>query len=112
DAAGNWGATASKAFTKDTTAPSSVITFPTDGSTYTAGAWATGCAPNAGVCGTASDPGASASGVQKVEVSIKRNSDGVYWNGSAFSGTTEAFNAATGTTSWTYAFSLPADGSY
>ena len=53
-----------------------------------------------------------ASGVQKVEVSIRRNSDGSYWDGSAFSSTTEVFNLASGTTSWSYAFSLAADGSY
>src|SRR5205823_4930981 len=35
-----------------------------------------------------------------------------YWTGSAFSGVTEVFNLASGTTSWSYAFSLPADGSY
>jgi hypothetical protein len=36
-------------------------------------------------------------------VSIKRNSDNQYWNGTAFACDTEVFNAASGTASWSYA---------
>src|SRR5206468_3210594 len=59
--------------------------------------------------GSASDAG---SGVQKVEVSIKRNSDNLYWNVSSFSSASEVFNLASGIGPWSYAFALPADGSY
>jgi hypothetical protein len=107
----NYAATAT--FTIDTAAPTASITFPPDSSSDGALAYNNGCFP-AGICGTAAD----ASGVQSVKVSIRRNSDGSYWNGSAFGGSTETFNTASlgtpnGTsTSWDYAFGLPADGSY
>ena len=91
----------------DNTAPTAAITFPVSGTTYRATTYNAGCSPT-GICGTAAD----ATGVQTVNVSIKRNSDNTYWNGSIFTGTTETFNLATGTTSWNYPFALPADGSY
>ena len=81
----------------DTTPPTSVITFPVNGSSYNTAGW------TGSITGTASDnPGGS--GVASVAVSIKRNSDNFYWNGTSFVSGTEVFNAATGTTSWTYAF--------
>ena len=55
--------------------------------------WATGCA-TAGFCGTTAAD--TASGLQKVEVSIRRDSNGLYWNGS-FSSAAQVFNLATGT---------------
>src|SRR5262249_50359111 len=85
-------------------------TFPAVAGVYGTAAWNAGCGtPSVGdVCGTASD---NASGVQKVEVSIKRGSDGLYWNGAAFvSG--ETWLPASGTSNWNYAFSIPADGAY
>ena len=45
-------------------------------------------------------------------MSIRRSSDNLYWDGSNFTSATEVFNLASGTASWSYAFSLPADGSY
>jgi hypothetical protein len=52
-------------------------------------------------------------------VSIKRNADGFYWNGTIFTGTTETFNGATAlgtpngtSTTWRYTFALPGDGGY
>jgi len=95
DAAGNVSAV-SAAFqvVVDTTAPVSPITFPT-ATSYTAATW------TGSIAGTASDTdGAS---VAQVQISIRRDSDGQYWSGTAFSaGTTETFLGATGTTSWSY----------
>src|SRR2546430_1967127 len=102
----------------DTTPPTSSITFPAATSYNTAG-WAAGCA-TAGFCGTASDTGTGATGVKKVELSLRRGT-GNYWDPSAnggaggFTSATELFFVATGTTSWSYAFpfnTFPADGSY
>jgi hypothetical protein len=113
----SWSATSGSSgnvtVTLDSAAPTATITFPSNGGSYNASGWAAGCS-SAGLCGSASD----SSGVSSVKVSIKRSSDGAYWNGSAFSGTTETFNSATlaspgGTaTTWRYALSVPADGSY
>jgi uncharacterized repeat protein (TIGR01451 family) len=114
DAAGNeQGTQASESFTftTDTVAPSSAVTFPASGTAYNAAGWTAGCSTSGtdDVCGSASD-NSGGSGVAKVEVSIKDSSNH-YWNGSAF-GTTETWKLASGTTSWTYSFVRPADGSY
>jgi hypothetical protein len=93
--------------TFDTTAPSSTISFPTAGS-YSSGTW-TGA-----LSGTASDSGATPSGVNTVQVSIRQGT-GNYWNGGAFGSVTESFFNASGTTTWSYGFafsSFPAPGSY
>jgi hypothetical protein len=52
------------------------------------------------MCGTTTD---ALSGVQKVEISVRRGS-GNYWNGTAFASATEVFFLATGTSSWSYGF--------
>ncbi|MFL5340441.1 MAG: beta strand repeat-containing protein, partial [Gemmataceae bacterium] len=102
DAAGNTGpASTALSVTIDSVVPTSTIA--TSGN-YSASTW-----PTAGITGTANGTG---SNVQAVVVSIQRASDGLYWNGSSFASATEVFNSVTGTTSWTYAFSQPADGSY
>ncbi len=53
-------------------------------------------------------------GVQKVELSIRRLSNGRYWNGTGFNSTTELWFVATGTTSWRYGLTASslAAGSY
>ena len=94
--------------TPDTTPPSASLTFPTAGGAFNAAAWTAGCS-TAGFCGTASD---GESGLSVVEVSIRRASTSKYWNGSTFGSTTERWLAASGTNSWSYPFSLPAQGSY
>ncbi|MFY9586171.1 MAG: hypothetical protein WAT66_01810 [Actinomycetota bacterium] len=100
-------------FNIDTTAPTASITFPVSAGSYKNSTWGAGCTP-VGICGTATD----VTGVQSVRISIKRNSDNNYWNGTAFSGTSETFNATTlasagGTsTTWTYGFAMPADDGY
>lgn len=91
----------------DTTPPATVVTFPAAGGAYRSSAWAAGCSP-AGICGTASD----ASGVTSVKVAILQASSGKYWNGTSFSLASRTFQAANGTTSWKYAFGVPADGAY
>src|SRR5205085_1168253 len=86
-------------------------TFPGTGA-YRTVTWASGCSPTAGFCGTT--PADNASGLQKVEISIRRDSTGLYWNG-AFASAAQVFQLATGTTSWQYDFpstSFPADGTY
>ena len=64
----------------DTVQPTSTLTFPGAGP-YAAAGWNAGCLSS--ICGTAADSGGS--GLQKVEVSIRRGS-GNYWDGvSSFS---------------------------
>ena len=95
-------------YTIDRAAPTATISFPANGGLYNATSYNAGCA-SPGVCGTASD----GSGVSSVRVSVK-GPNGRYWNGSGFTNTPETFNAATGTTSWSYplAATTGADGSY
>jgi len=93
----------------DTVAPNSTVTFPI-GSVYAPASWNSACSSS--ICGTAVDSGGS--GLQKVEISLRRAS-GNYWNGSSFSSATPVWNAASGTSAWTYAFaasSFPADDTY
>jgi hypothetical protein len=116
DNAGNPEASPTVTFTIDGSAPASTIDFPVSGASYNESGWNAGCS-TAGVgdfCGTMNDSGGA--GIEKVEVSIKRESDGLYWNGSAFAGATEVFFEATlDSASWSYAFdfaSFPANGDY
>jgi Domain of unknown function (DUF4082)/Bacterial Ig-like domain len=111
DNAGNVETATTRTFTYDGTPPSSTTTFPAANGSYNAAGWGAGCFPT-GFCGNVTDPGA---GVQKVELSIRQGS-GNYWNGTAFSSTTEIFNTATLTGSgWSYGFAaanFPGTGSY
>jgi hypothetical protein len=101
-------------WTIDTTAPAITVTFPTNGSVYTAAAWNAGCSGGAGICGSATDP----SGVAGGAVSILQSSSGKYWDGTAFASSTEVFDIATQTggsgTTFTgrYPLALPPDGAY
>ena len=98
DGAGNRSsATSSNGIMVDNVAPTSTVTSPGSG---------TFISSLATISGTASD---AASSVQKVEVSVKRNSDNLYWNGSTFASASEVFNLAAGTTSWSFAFGTPAE---
>ena len=112
DGAGNTDPTpAQYTWTVDTTAPSSATTFPASGAAYNASGWNAGCG-TVGFCGTYSD---ATTGVQKVEISIRRGA-GNYWNGSGFSSGSEVWNiAGLSGGNWSYAFAttdFPADGSY
>ncbi len=97
----------------DTVLPTATITFPADGSTSSAGAFAAGCTP-VGICGGAAD---NASGVAAVKVSVRQGT-GNWWGGSAFDQGTEFFAPATLatpgglTTAWSFAFVQPPDGTY
>ncbi|MHB0976869.1 MAG: Ig-like domain-containing protein, partial [Candidatus Aquicultorales bacterium] len=85
DEAGNAETATNRTIKVDTTTPSSTIAAPTGDSTLTGASYA--------VTGTASD---GTSGVIRVEVQI---------NGGAW-------QTATGTTSWSYTWSLPSSGTY
>ena len=95
----------------DQTPPISAVAFPADSGPYNAASWDAGCSPS-GLCGSASDAG---SGVQKIEVSIRRASTNRYWTGTGYTSTTERWFVASGTTTWSYALastSFPGAGSY
>ncbi len=112
DSAGNRSTVASHTWTVDTTGPVSTITFAENGKRYNNTRFNNGCGTSGGdFCGTATD----SSSITQVRVSIQRVSDGTYWNGSSFSGTSETLLTPSGTTSWSYAFAasnFPAEGSY
>jgi hypothetical protein len=110
DGSGHTSDPASYSWTIDLGPPTVTLSFPSDGSLYSTVFWNAGCSAGAGVCGSASDP----SGVASVQVSVKQNATGRYWNGSSFiTSTPEVFNAASGTTSWSYSLAPPTpDGSY
>ena len=77
----NAGGTATTTFdvVSDSSVPTPATTFPGT-SAYRTATWATGCA-TAGFCGTtAADTG---SGLQKLEISIRRDSNGLYWKATA-----------------------------
>lgn len=113
DAAGNTGVAASRAWSIDATAPVVGTTFPLASSTHNNTTWKNGCADATDdLCGTATDTGGA---VTLVEVSLRRISTGLYWNGTGFSAAAPVWTAATGTGSWTLPFAataFPADGSY
>ena len=92
-------------------APASAVGFPAAATLYGTASWTAGCT-GAGFCGTATDN--SGAGLQKVELTIRQGA-GNYWDGNDFSSATPVFVAATGTTAWSYAFSVasfPSDGAY
>ena len=107
DGAGNTDASpASFTWTIDTTDPSPAFTFPAAGGFYNLAGWSD-------FAGTASDAGGAA--LQNVELSIKRDSDNQYWNGTAFADGTENWRTATGTASWSLSFpgaNFAAEGAY
>ena len=104
--------TANATYKVDQTTPTAAITFPVNGTTYKPTAYYGGCGtPSSGtpaqtdgdVCGTSSD---ATSGVDTVKVEIQRASDSKYWNGSGWV-STATWNDATGTTTWSFAFTDP-----
>jgi len=89
DTSANWSVDYSTAlFTYDITAPAVAITTPVTG-TY---------ASFSSISGTAAD----AHGVTQVEVSVRRQSDLQYWNGSAWAAG-PLWNTSLGTAAWDYA---------
>jgi hypothetical protein len=76
----------------DTTAPSSIITFPATAASYNAASWTAGCTAASGVCGTSADD-VGGSGVKSVAVSVQATSganSGKYWSATAPIGFTSA----------------------
>ena len=112
DDAGNTEAGPSRTFRIDNTDPSALVTFPAAGTRYSTAGWNAGCATS-GLCGTQSDSG---SGVAQVEVSLKRVSTDLYWDGDSFDAGGETYFTATlAGGNWSYAFpagNFPADGGY
>lgn len=99
---------AQTSFTDAGPKPTSTITFPVNNGSYNSTGWT----------GTIAGTGTFASGTtgRVVNISVKRNgTTNRYWNGTAFTSSSEVFFAATGTTSWTFSFpfgNFPADDSY
>lgn len=93
----------------DITAPTSTIDFPVTSTAYSEAEWDIA----GGFSGTAAD--GDGSGVQKVEVSVKSESTGLFWDGDTFAAVGEDFHEATGTTAWSLPFpasEFPSEGSY
>jgi hypothetical protein len=113
DGAGNAGPAASRTWTVDATAPIIGATFPTAGARYNDVTYDAGCGTTTGdICGTTSD---TPSGVAKVELSVQRDSTGLYLSGTTFGSADQNWITATDTTTWTYplaAATFPADGTY
>lgn len=113
DNAGNVGATTSRTWTVDATAPTIATTFPGVGGRYNNTTYDAGCVPATGdLCGSASDPG---SGVATVEISVQRASTGLYLTGTTFGAASQTWITANGTTAWSYALAaatFPSDGTY
>ena len=87
----------------DAQPPTSAIAYPAANANILAPAFADGCAtPAEDVCGTAED-GADGSGVAKVEVQLRRTTDGLYFDGSGWVADATWIEAA-GTGEWTRAF--------
>ncbi len=106
DAAGNTQSTpTTTSFIYDTTAPASTISFPT-AAYYNVTGWGTGT-----IQGGSSDPGGS--GVSSVQVNIKDNTTGKWYDGSGFNASSVQWLTVSGTTTWTYALagSKLSDGS-
>ena len=107
--------TAARSVRIDRTAPVPVITFPANGGAYSEASWNAGCSTAVGdFCGTASDPGATASGVNNTKASMRRVATGLYWNGTSFSSSSEMLFPV-GSTAWSMAFAFanfPSTGQY
>jgi hypothetical protein len=107
DAAGNTSVcSAPVTYVEDSTDPTSSVAFPAAGGFYRAATWSD---PS----GTAADAGGA--GLLRVEISLRRVSTGLYWDGGAFADASENWRTAAGTASWSLAFpaaSFPADGDY
>jgi Bacterial Ig-like domain (group 3) len=91
DTLGNVGTSATRTFKYNTTPPTASVTYPVNGTTY---------GPNytGKITGTASFTVSASS----VAVAVENTSTSLWWNGSSFAASSETFETATGTTSWSY----------
>ncbi len=101
----------------DRTAPVPVITFPVNSGAYSEASWNAGCGNSTGdFCGTASDPGDTASAVNNTKASMYSVSANRYWDGTAFNSPSETgMLFPVGSTAWSMAFAyanFPATGQY
>ncbi|MFO0799159.1 MAG: Ig-like domain-containing protein [Gemmataceae bacterium] len=102
DGAGNVQATpGSTSFTWDATVPQQTITTPAAGSFVNPVGFT-------GFTGTTADPGAAASGVASVSLTLTRTSDGLVWDGTAFVSGPASVLASIAGGAWSYSFN-PAD---
>jgi hypothetical protein len=93
--AGAWSSEGSFIYKTDTVNPTQSVSFPANNGAYGTGTWAN-------ISGTSVD---SSSGVQKVELRLKRISDSQYFDGTNFIAG-ETWLTATGTTSWAYTLGI------
>jgi hypothetical protein len=106
DRAGNTGAATTRTWTTDATPPTIGTTFPAAAGRYNNAGWTAGCAAGTDdVCGTATDTGGP---VSSVEVAVRRDSTGFFWNGTGFTESGPIWLLATGTTSWSLPFAAAA----
>lgn len=100
-------------WTVDTVAPSTSISYPSDGATLAASDWGASCRGAGSICGTARD----ANRIASVLISIQQQGSSRWWGGSAYDQTSESFRQANverdrDATRWSYALALPSDGRY
>ena len=95
DTAGNVGTSSTVIFTYNTAAPTVKVTFPVTGTTYAT--W-TGT-----IKGTASSNAGSGASISSAAVAVENTSTDEYWGGSSFNQSSQTFEPATGTASWTLA---------
>ncbi|MHB8651268.1 MAG: SwmB domain-containing protein [Gaiellaceae bacterium] len=98
DGASNNSATTNFTVQNDALAPTAAVTFPT-AARYNSTGW------TGSITGTAADSGA---GVSTVKVAIHDNTAGNDYNGTSFGAGGQQFQAASGTTSWSYALAAAA----
>ncbi len=106
DTVGNTSASRSYTWTVDVTLPTISIAFPSAAGQYNDTGFNAGCGTvsTGDVCGVADDDVA----VTAVELSLRRLSTNLYWNGSSFSSLLEVFISATGTAEWSYGIAASA----
>lgn len=92
DTAGNVGTSATRTFKYNTTPPTATVTYPVNGATY---------GPN--YTGTITGTASFTVSASNVTVAIENTSTALWWNGSSFAASSQTFETATGTTSWSYA---------
>ncbi len=98
DASGNAGSSATFSFYVDPNAPSVLtISAPASGTTVSG-------IPN--VAGTASDA-SDGSGLSGVKGQLRRNSDGLYWNGSTWAAPAHSFSVTLSGVNWSRSTNMP-----
>jgi large repetitive protein len=95
DNVGEVGASSTATFTYNTSPPTVKVTYPVNGSSYST--W------SGTISGTASTNAGAGTTVASAAVAVENTTTSKWWNGTAFSATSQTFEPATGTTSWTFA---------